>query len=267
MNTFRDFFMLSKSNVSFINSLKIKKYRENHQQFIAEGSKLVLDLLQSSYNVKEIFALQTWIEEKSLILPGDITVHVIGAGEMSRITSLSTPSPVLAVVAIPENKADLLKIGEKLILVLDDIRDPGNLGTILRIADWFGIKTVICSETTVDLYNPKVVQASMGSITRVQVVYSGLEVFFTSRPVSVPVYGTFLTGKSIYCMNLDDKGILIFGNEANGISKEVEKFVTDRIFIPSFASQGDSAGKAESLNASVAAAIVCSEFRRQANPE
>ena len=167
-----------------------------------------------------------------------------------------------SVVEIPATKEVGQRVGENLILVLDDIHDPGNLGTILRIADWFGINTVICSETTVDLYNPKVVQASMGSIARVNVSCCNLVSFFTRVPATVPVYGTFLSGNNIYNANLDNSGILVVGNEAVGISAGVEKFVTRRIFIPPYSFQGRSADKAESLNVSVATAIVCSEFRR-----
>ena len=254
--------MLSKSKISLIKSLKIKKFREDLQLFTAEGSKLVLDLLQSSYEVKEIFAAGSWLSEHQRFLSEPVIANEISDEEMSRITLLTTASPVLALVEIPKPTFTMQDIGVRLTLVLDAIRDPGNLGTILRIADWFGIETVICSETTVDLYNPKVIQASMGSIARVRVAYSDLEVFFAKVPDSIPVYGTFLDGRNIYQAELDNRGILIVGNEADGISSEVEKFVTEKIFIPPYSSSGRSVGKAESLNVSVATAIVCSEFRR-----
>jgi RNA methyltransferase, TrmH family len=255
--------MLSKSRISFISSLKIKKYREIHRQFIAEGSKLVLDLLKSHYIIKECYASASWINEiQPGIIPGSISVNVVDEAEMGKITCLSTPSRVLALVEIPENRMDFSKFAD-LVLVLDDIRDPGNLGTIIRIADWFGVETVICSENSVDLYNPKVVQATMGSIARVNVIYEELEAFFQKLPVGIPVYGTFLRGENIYTKDLDNKGILIIGNEAKGISKVVEKYVTDRLFIPGFRSYETSDRSADSLNASVATAIVCSEFRRR----
>ena len=264
MIIFRDFFMLSKSKISFINSLKIKKYRDIHQQFIAEGSKLVMELLRSSYVIKEVYATAPWIKESDQsIVPGTLPVYEIGDWEMAKITCLSSPSPVFALVEIPNPRKSMRDPGSDLVLILDDIRDPGNMGTIIRIADWFGIETVICSENTVDLYNPKVVQATMGSIARVTVIYENLELFLQQLSDKIPVYGTFLGGENIYGKNLDNKGVLIIGNEAYGISREIEKYVTERLFIPSFCSFESEDHKPDSLNASVATAVVCSEFRRR----
>ena len=255
--------MLSKSRISFINSLKIKKYREIHKQFIAEGSKLVKDLNSSSFVIKEIYATSKGINDLNQnTIKESIPVQVVDEREMKKITCLSTNSPVLALVEIPEYQPDFLNLNSELILILDDIRDPGNMGTIIRIADWFGIRTLICSENTVDLYNPKVVQATMGSIARVNVFYTSLNLYLEKLSSEITVYGAFLTGENIYRKELRKNGIIIIGNEANGISKEIEKYVTERLYIPSFNDWRNFDDRAESLNVSVAAAIVCSEFRR-----
>jgi RNA methyltransferase, TrmH family len=253
--------MLSGNQVKYINSLKQKKYREIHRQFIAEGSKLVTELAASAYHISAVYATPEWISghpgfaRECKIIPNEVS-----ASDLGRITALSSPAPVLAVVDIPESTPPTLR---GLILMLDDIRDPGNLGTIIRIADWFGIGQVICSETTVDLYNPKVIQSTMGSISRVSVTYAGLVDFLSGIPAGTSVYGTFLSGDNIYSSPLEQEGIIIIGNEAEGISIAVEKFITNRLFIPSFPGHGIRSGSAESLNASIATAIVCSEFRRR----
>jgi RNA methyltransferase, TrmH family len=255
--------MLSRNKVRYINSLTLKKQREKNRQFIAEGSKLVLDLLDSDHQVCEIFATSDWIGKySSRLQPGKIFPTPVTEDELSKITSLSTPSPVLAIVSIPETDIKPGSYAGGLVLVLDGIRDPGNLGTIIRIADWFGINAVVCSETTVDLYNPKVVQATMGSIARVPVHYTDLADFLSGVPPSIRIYGSFLEGENIYSRDLAREGIIIIGNESKGISGDVAKFVTDKLHIPSFSSRGESATHVESLNASVATAILCSEFKR-----
>jgi RNA methyltransferase, TrmH family len=256
--------MLSRNQVKHVNSLKLKKNREQQQQFIAEGSKLVLDLLESGFFVCDIFATMEWIRiHRSVCLAKKILPVPVTDDELSRITALTTPGPVLAVFSIPDRPVDAQSIPGKLILVLDTIRDPGNLGTIIRIADWFGIDEVICSETTVDLYNPKVVQATMGSIARVPVFYTGLEKFLSELPESLSIYGSFLDGQNIYDEEIDGRGIIIIGNESTGISDNVAKFVTRKLYIPSFPNSKGSEGNAESLNVSVATAILCSEFKRR----
>jgi len=256
--------MLSGNQVKYINALKLKKNRETQRQFIAEGSKLVIELLNGPYHINEIYATPEWIGmNAAFVRPGKIIPQQVTEKELSRITALNTPSPVLAIVSIPSAEAEPLSFNNNLILALDDIRDPGNLGTIIRIADWYGISAVICSETTVDLYNPKVVQATMGSIARIPVHYTNLADFLSGLPASHKVYGSFLEGENIYTSVLSDKGVIIIGNESKGISQDVEKFVTDKIHIPSFATGKKSEEHAESLNASVAAAIICSEFRRR----
>ncbi|MCX6251414.1 MAG: RNA methyltransferase [Bacteroidetes bacterium] len=255
--------MLSNAQVKFITSLQVKKYRELHSRFIAEGSKLVLDFLGSAYHVDTIYAIPEWMRENQTLLATlQPNLQEVTPSELSRITGLATSSPVLAIVKIPDISDNTVNVNKGLTLVLDDIRDPGNLGTIIRIADWFGIRRIICSETTVDLYNPKVVQGTMGSIARVSVKYLPLVSFLSSIPADLPVYGTFLKGENIYKCNLQPDAIVIIGNESYGISDDVALFVTQRIFIPGNHTLDPSSSSAESLNAAVATAIVCSEFRR-----
>jgi RNA methyltransferase, TrmH family len=256
--------MLSRNQIKYIHSLKVKKQRELHRQFIAEGSKLVTELLGSDHQVLEIFATGEWIDQYAPIFQSKkIHPTAVTENELSRITSLKTPSPVLAIVSVPEMVIEKGTFLGKLILALDRISDPGNLGTMIRIADWFGIHAVICSETTVDLYNPKVVQATMGSIARVPVHYTDLESFLSGMPATVNIYGSFLEGENIYTMDLADEGIIIIGNESTGISDSVAKYVTHKIHIPSFSTGKEPGSRAESLNASVAAAVICSEFKRR----
>lgn len=268
--------MLSQNQIKHITALKVKKFREEYKQFIAEGHKLVMDFINSEFTVAGIYASADWIAANlPVIRTKEIPVFEALPCEMDRISALSTPSPVLAVVRIPHPNPSPVGEGQgegSLILALDDIRDPGNLGTIIRIADWFGIETVLCSESCVDIYNPKVVQATMGSVTRVKMINCNLgELLSTlSGPTTpsgsvtlsgFPVYGTFLDGDSVFSQTLTDHGIIVIGNESRGISPELIPFITRKLFIPSFGSS--ASGKAESLNASIAAAIICAEFRRK----
>jgi TrmH family RNA methyltransferase len=257
--------MLSRNQVKYIRSLHLKKYREIHGEFIAEGSRLVSDLLESGFKVRQILAEEEWIRDHRDLLAGKtwITITAITGDEMKKITLLSSPGPVLAVVSIPGPISPGTGPEEELILMLDGIRDPGNFGTILRIADWFGIRQVICSEDCVELYNPKTVQATMGSLARVTVWYRDLPGYLSRLKPGVPIYGTFPEGENIYAKTLKDHGIVVIGSESAGISPGVKERITDRISIPFFAPAGDRKGHAESLNASMAAAIVCSEFRRR----
>ena len=256
--------MLSKSRIKYIKSLKLKKFRELHKQFIAEGSKLVADLLNSSYHVDVVYATKEWIQQnQDLINSGKPVITEITPSELSSITALTTASPVLAIVDIPGNKFETPDLSSGLTLILDDIRDPGNMGTIIRIADWYGIGQVICSENSVDLYNPKTIQATMGSVARIKVFYADLAEVLQRIVPGTNIYGTFLEGKNIYTQKLEQTGVIVIGNESKGISDEVAQFVTDKLFIPAFHKQNDLTSSAESLNASVAVAIVCSEFRRR----
>jgi len=252
--------MISINQIKHINSLKQNKFRKIHKEFIAEGEKTVADILSSNFEISSIFALEEWLE-KNQDNCKEIEVEQISEKELNRISSQKTPNKVLAVVKIPENKIDFQTIFSDLILMLDNINDPGNLGTIIRIADWFGIKNIICSENTVDLYNPKVVQATTGSIARVKVCYTELKEFIQKTPENITVYATLLEGENISKSKLKKTGIIIIGSESHGISKELFPFIKKKIKIPEYLTKTDTQ-KAESLNASIATAIVCYEFRR-----
>ena len=256
--------MLSKNQVKFIRSLQLKKQREEHQRFVAEGSKLVIDLLESDFEIIAIFGTHEWFDNHPHQTHSLDSFTEVTEEEMKRITGLASPSPVLAIVKIPDHDtSDQIMITD-LTLALDEIKDPGNLGTIIRLADWFGITTVICSENTVELYNPKVVQATMGSISRVKVKYLNLRTFFQNLDPVIPVFGTFLEGDNIYNCNLENSAIIIVGSESHGISEELQPLVTKRIHIPSYHTDvNHRKGSPESLNASVATAIACAEFRRR----
>ncbi|MCC7302869.1 MAG: RNA methyltransferase [Bacteroidia bacterium] len=252
--------MLSKNQASFIRSLQQKKFRDEHRCFVAEGEKMVHDLLSSGIGVKEIYSS---VNFQHSLFSHDTAVIRITAREMGRISSLHTPSGVLAVCSIPEHRLDTTALSGKLTIALDDIRDPGNLGTLLRIADWFGVEHVICSQETVDLYNPKAVQATMGSIARVKLHYRNLLEFIPALPADVVVAGTFMEGESVYTADLPASALLLIGNEGKGISEAVCTHITRRLSIPSFAHLHPGSSGAESLNAAVAAGILCSEFRRR----
>ena len=250
--------MISKNQIKHIQSLHTKKSREEEGLFIVEGIKLVTEFIeQKKFEVKEIFALADYIESHSKILTRQkIWYNEISEEELKKISLLSTPNQVLAVIKKTDQILDSALLSQTTSLYLDDIRDPGNLGTIIRIADWFGIKQVICSPTTTELYNPKTLQASMGAVLRVNVVTIPFDELL-AKCTNLPIYGTVLEGENIYTSKLKH-GIIVIGNEANGISKEVLKKITHHITIPAANSNGS-----ESLNAANACAIVCSEFHRQ----
>lgn len=241
--------MVSKNQIKLITSLQHKKYRNEHQLFIAEGVKVIQELLQSNFVLEHLFITEALFEKIS-----DSQKTLVKETDMKRITALSSPSSCLAIFKMPS----VSEIDNKgLIVALDDIRDPGNLGTIIRLCDWFGVKQLVCSKETVDLYNPKVIQATMGSVARVNVSYVDLNAFVAIS--ALPVFGTFMDGANVYKEKLPAEGILVLGNEANGISEALEKNIKNRIAIPRF---GDIQ-QTESLNVATAAAIFLSEFRRQ----
>lgn len=240
--------MVSKNQIKLITSLQQKKYRITHQLFFAEGVKVIQELLDSNFELEHLYTTQYDFEEVS-----GAKKSLIHENDLKKISALTTPNSCLAVFKIPEER-EIATSG--LIIALDDIRDPGNLGTILRLCDWFGVEQVVCSRETVDIYNPKVVQATMGSITRVNVAYLDLCDYITQTDLSV--FGTFMDGENIYKSNLPQEGIIIMGNEANGISEAVEELIKKRISIPRF---GDLQ-KTESLNVATATGIVLSEFKR-----
>ena len=240
--------MVSKNQIKLITSLQQKKYRITHQLFFAEGVKVIQELLDSNFELEHLYTTQYDFEEVS-----GAKKSLIHENDLKKISALTTPNSCLAVFKIPQER-EIATSG--LIIALDDIRDPGNLGTILRLCDWFGVEQVVCSRETVDIYNPKVVQATMGSITRVNVAYLDLCDYITQTDLSV--FGTFMDGENIYKSNLPQEGIIIMVNEANGISEAVEELIKKRIAIPRF---GDLQ-KTESLNVATATGIVLSEFKR-----
>lgn len=240
--------MLSKNQIKLITSLQQKKQRIAHQLFFAEGIKVIQELLDSKFELVHLYTTQNDFDQVS-----NEKKVVIDESELKKITALATHNTCLAVFKIRSEK----KITESgLILALDSIRDPGNLGTILRLCDWFGIGQIICSKETVDIYNPKVVQATMGSIARVNLNYIDLLPFISQT--NLPVFGTFMDGTNIYKTDLPQEGIIIMGNEANGISPKIEKLIINRLTIPRFG----ALQKTESLNVATATAIILSEFRR-----
>lgn len=247
--------MISKNKLQYIRSLHQKKFREKHREFIVEGPKLVDELLKSRFEVKMIYAVSGEKERLESKVRG-IEINGISQAELSRMSTLKTPNGVLAIAGMPELNAKDFAMPDDFVIVLDGISDPGNLGTIIRTADWFGIRTLVCSPDTVEVFNPKVVQATMGSVFRCRVFYTDVHTFFSGMNPGVTVYGTFLEGSNIYTENFASSGILVIGSESHGIRPDVEKFITRKMHIPSLS------GGAESLNASVAAAIACSEIRR-----
>jgi TrmH family RNA methyltransferase len=244
--------MISKNQLKYIRQLEQKKYRRREGLFVAEGTKVVGDLLQR-YRPEAVFATADWQA------PAGITPQLVTDDELRRISFLQHPQQVLALFPLPSVNSLPSSVNSELSLALDGVQDPGNLGTIIRIADWFGISTIICSEDTVDAWNPKVVQATMGSIARVNIIYNNLSEFLDSLPADFPVYGTFLDGDNIYTQELTREGLIIMGNEGNGISDAVRAKVNRRLLIPDF-HQGETA---DSLNVAIATAITCSEFRRR----
>lgn len=239
------------------------KFRSEEGLFVVEGVKLVDELLTSSFVIKTIFATQAWIAGKQF--PTDrylVDVEEISEAELKKISALTTPNQVLAVVRTKNYQTPEFS-SEEWVLALDQIRDPGNMGTIIRTADWFGISRIVASIGTVDLWNPKVVQASMGSIFRIPVHYTDLAAYLEEAKTLSLVYGAFMEGSSIGNISLGKEGVLVIGSESHGISPETEAFITHKITIPS-AMAGNN-GRAESLNASLATAILCYEINRQKN--
>ncbi|RZK74908.1 MAG: RNA methyltransferase [Pedobacter sp.] len=245
--------MLSKSQLSFIKSLHQKKYRKESGLFIVEGIKSIVEFLSSSFTIHSIYSLP---QNLSLLpaLPANIKLFEVNNAELDKISTLQTPQGILAIIHIPESeKLSALDLSGRFTLVLDGIQDPGNLGTIIRTADWFGFQNVVCSMNTVEVYNPKTVQATMGSLARIRVDYMDLGDFF--KEVTLPVFGALLEGKSMYDINWGTEGLVILGNEGQGITDEVQEFITDPVTIP-------RVGAAESLNVAISAAIICSDIRR-----
>ena len=238
--------MLTKNQIKWVHSLELKKNRKKEGLFVAEGPKVVGDLLRAGYHAHSIFSTT----ERP-------NAQLVVCDELRKLSFLQHPQEVLAVFEIPI-ASHPSPLTSHLSLALDGVQDPGNLGTIIRIADWFGIQTIYCSEDTADCYNPKVVQATMGSLAHVHIFYTDLEALF--QTAHCPIYGTLLDGQNIYEQSLSHEGIIVMGNEGNGISPAIRQLVTHKLLIPNYNTSGDTA---ESLNVAIATAITCAEFRRQ----
>ncbi|SDE88274.1 RNA methyltransferase, TrmH family [Pricia antarctica] len=240
--------MVSKNQIKLVKSLQQKKYRNQYGLFVVEGVKAVRELLDSEFTVYRIFA-----SDVSVFDGHDAAVEFVTEAELRQMSGFTTPNTVIGVF-------EMAKVGNidfsDWILAVDDVRDPGNLGTIIRLCDWFGIQHLVCSATTVDCYNPKTLQATMGSIARVQVGYTDLEDFL--RKTDLPIFGAFMEGQPVYTTKIPEKGILVMGNEAKGISSEVQALVSEKISIPQFGKNS-----AESLNVATATAILLNEIRRR----
>ncbi len=248
--------MLSKARIKYIKSLQIKKYRKQEQRFVVEGEKGVAELLQSDFPTDLVLVTDAFQQRYgSLLRKFKGECIVVKPAALTGLGELKTNEMALAVAVMKENKP-IQTDNKKWTLVLDDIRDPGNLGTIIRIADWYALQGIVASPETTDLYSSKVIQASMGSFTRVPVYYTPLPEFLQQQ--TVPVLGAFLEGENVHRFRAPGGGLLVIGNESSGISDKVARFVTHRITIPRF-------GSAESLNAAVATAILCDNIFRQRN--
>lgn len=257
--------MISSSQAKFIRSLRQKKYRDLHRLFLVEGAKMVLELAnarpENGLRVQEIFASPEWIEAKaSSLLSRQIRFSETSYAEIKKVSNLVSPQPVIALVSIPTRHFSMEAILHSPVLAFESIRDPGNLGTIIRTADWFGIEHIVCTPDSTDLFNPKVVQSTMGAIARVQVHYQELEPLLAAKELKKKkVFGTYLDGENIYQSRLDPDPLILFGNESHGLSGALEPYIHHKISIPCF-SQG--ATRSESLNVASSVAVVCSELRR-----
>ncbi len=285
--------MITASGIKFIQSLRQKKYRDRHGVFVAEGDKIVRELADSHLQIEMVCGLKGWVSENAQLLPAETTCFTISEKQLSRLSNLKTPNQVLAVVKKPDTEALIDEKPENLVLVLDKLQDPGNLGTIIRTADWFGIRNIFCSHDTADVYNPKVIQSTMGSFIRTRIVYTELKKLLEKTGMNV--YGAFLEGTSLYETKPDFPAALVIGNESGGISADIEPYITSKVFIPRHAAgngtaaingsgEGNNPGVAsknpgaagnnpgvassnpgvngpESLNAAIAAGIMMSWFR------
>ena len=247
------YFMITKADIQLVRSLTDKRSRYEHGLFVAEGAKLLGEILDSDFKVQRIFARDGVFATTN--------TYVCTSREMERLSQLKTPSEAVALVEIPRHKFDTQCLNNSLVLALDQVQNPGNVGTIIRLADWFGIEDIICSEETADCFNPKVVQATMGAILRVRVHYLNLaSTLMEASKIGAPICGTFLEGDNIYKVELPQTGVIVMGNEGKGISSTIASTVTNKLYIPPY--PADCQGS-ESLNVAIATGIICAEFRRR----
>lgn len=250
--------MLSKSKVKQIRSLELKKFRNELNAFVAEGNKLVADMLHT-FECDLLIAQPSWMAAQ-----GDIPAKELleaGDEDIRKASFLKNPQDVLAVFKRPVWSLEEADPAKQLIIALDGIQDPGNLGTIIRLADWFGIGHIVCSPDTADVFSPKAVQATMGALVHVKVHYTDLPAYLQAQAEKkIPLYGTFLDGENMYTKELTETGIIIMGNEGNGIRPDIETLVNEKLYIPNYPQERETS---ESLNVAIATAVVCAEFRRR----
>lgn len=246
--------MLSKNDILLISSLKTKKYRQKYNFFVVEGIKSIKELLKSRFEIKKIFSTK---EGLFLFKLSNYSYQIVKEEELKKISFLSTPNKILALCELPKDNKEKDFFIKNWALALDSVSDPGNLGSILRLADWFGIDKIYASKNTVDFFSPKVIQASMGSFCRVEVIYIDLEIFFDKS--DLPIWGAFPKGESVYNQTFPGKGILLLGGEANGISKNLEKYLQKKVSIPTYRPNA----QIESLNVATATAILLSHLRKK----
>lgn len=249
--------MLSKSKVKYIHSLELKKYRNEANAFVAEGNKLVSDMMQA-FDCEFLLAKPCWMATQ-----GDLPAKeliVADDEDIRKASFLKNPQDVLAVFKRPAWSLDEADPATQLLLALDGVQDPGNLGTIIRLADWFGIEHIVCSKDCADVFSPKTVQATMGALAHVKVHYTDLPNFLEKQASFTSLYGTFLDGENLYAQKLTDTGIIVMGNEGNGIRPEIETLISTKLYIPNYPAERETS---ESLNVAIATAVVCAEFRRR----
>jgi len=251
--------MLSKTEIKRINSLSLKKFRLQHGLFCAEGDKIVNELIVSGWETEVIYATDDWSGLQQDV-SGIPNIRIISNKELGQISSLTTPNKALALVRIPQRDMIQVDATKELVLALDNIQDPGNLGTIIRAADWFGVDKIICSQDTADVYNPKVIQATMGSFARVKLLYCNLDEFFDSLPETLPIMGAMLKGDNIFKKEPPKRGILVLGNESKGISDNIARRISQKLFIPMY-NEDLRKQKPESLNVAMAAGIMLGWIR------
>mgnify|MGYP000120362876 CR=1 FL=1 len=250
--------MLSKGKLKYIHSLEMKKYRNELNAFVAEGNKLVADMLHA-FECELILAKPSWMATQ-----GDIPAKELleaDDDDIRKASFLKTPQDVLAIFKRPAWSLAEADPASSLVLALDGIQDPGNLGTIIRLADWFGIEHIVCSPDTADVFSPKTVQATMGALAHVKVHYTDLAIYLKAQAEKkIPLFGTFLDGENMYTKELSANGIIVMGNEGNGIRPEIEDLIDQKLYIPSFPAERETS---ESLNVAIATAVICAEFRRR----
>jgi RNA methyltransferase, TrmH family len=254
---------ITTAQIKHIQSLQLKKFRDAHNTFIAEGEKIVSELLASGFHIEMLCALPEWFDQHKTKTPVGLPCCEVSQKQLERISNLKTPNKALAVVRKPLHELQDIRFDNDLVLMLDKLQDPGNLGTIIRTADWFGIRHIICSPDTADIYNPRVIQATMGSFIRLKVHYAALPDVLKDMQEGIPVYGAFLEGSNLFKTSISLPGVLIIGNESQGISREVASFVNRKVMIPRGVTEDNGKAGAESLNAAMASGIMMAYFRQQ----